>query len=260
MKLVETYKLIDNTIENFNEQIRIFKELLKKKKIKKKNSSIDVDMLWFSDTSIYLKNKQILLKIMNLEEGGIKTLDEELWDDLNYKINLVVSYIIEYPNLFKLLIYNVRSQDYIMNSICSENFFPMNSKVSRFGLGLNQKFKELPIQPHELLKSLSTEINNNSVKLIKSLYAIFYESLRYIDITERDVYVNWMTKNHTQTSVIDIEGGIFQLIKLYILYFTRTELKEILDWYNSNSEVLLPYFTEYENFLITNDFIVEDEE
>lgn len=263
MKLVETYKLIDNTIENFNEQIRIFKELLKIKKINKINSSIDVDMLWFSDTSIYLKNKQILLKIMNLEEEGeIKTLDKELWYDLNYKINLVVSYIIEYPNLFKLLIYNVRSQDYIMNSICSENFFPINSKVSTFGLGLNQKFgKELPIQPHELLKSLSTEINNNSVKLIKSLYAIFYESLRdQIDITEMDVYVNWMTTNHTQTSVIDTEGGIFQLIKLYILYFTRTELKEILDWYNSNSEVLLPYFTEYENFLITDDLIVEDEE
>ena len=265
MKLIKKYKLIDNTIENFNEQIRIFKELLKIKKINIINSSIDVDLgyrTWFSDTSIYLKNKQILLKIMNLEEEGeIKKLDKELWDDLNYKINLVVVYIIKYPNLIKLLLYNVRSPNYIMNSICSEFFFPI---LTKYGLGLqHQEFgRELPIQPHELLKSLSTEINNNSDKLINSLYAIFYESPRYeTDSTERGVYLDWMKRNHRRTSVIDTEGcGIFQLIKLYILYFNRTELTEILNWYNRNSEILLPYFSDYEKFLIKNEYIVEDEE
>ena len=179
-QLFQTFESTENTIENFNKQKEIFKELLKMNRASPHDLGHET---WFRDTKNMLSklksdimklNKKMLLKILNLDPT-FKILDEEIWNKLNSKINLVVEYITEYPVLIKLLINNLQNStrtkehDYFI----ALKFFPYEGNVWMNQELLDQELLDLPhkfpIEPHKFMTNLAKDINADSDRLIKSL-------------------------------------------------------------------------------------------
>ena len=258
-QLLQTFKSTENTIGNFNIQKEIFKGLLKINRASPHDLRHET---WLRDTQNMLLNKKMLLKILDLDPT-FKILDEEIWNKLNSKINLVVEYITEYPVLIKLLMNNLQNPTRSTGDVyfSLEKFFPHEGN-RWMNLDLSNNF---PIEPHEFMMNLSGDIHADSDYLIKSLAPIWalnvisdvFPSRAFASLVapfsdeDYDLFITYINDTTMYGSVVfnqNIEPIL--LITMYILYFDYDELESVLKWYNNNSVLLIEYFTIYEQYLL----------